>query len=106
MVLTKDVKIEAVGLRGAVAQHCFICEFGCHALLLIYRWQANLGKRTRGTKRGKCFMWWFWATVLSAGLRGLGALGLLLMVPPSILQGLTWGEESVFRGALLSDPCA
>lgn len=106
MVLTKDVKIEAVGLCGAVARHCFIWEFGCHALPVIYRLQANLGRRMRGTERGKRVPWWFWATAVPAGLRAPGVLSLLVTVSPSILQGLTQGGQSVFRGALLSDPCA
>lgn len=55
MVLTKDVKIEAVGLCGAVALHCFIGEPGCHALPVIYRQRANLGRRMSGTKCGKYF---------------------------------------------------
>lgn len=36
--------------------------------------------------------------VLPAGLQGLGAQGLLLMVPLSVLQGLKKRGQSIFRG--------
>lgn len=72
MVLTKRVKIEAVGFRGAVARRCVIWAFGCHALPVIYRQQAKPGRRTGAAKRGRPFSWWFWATAVPAGLRGAG----------------------------------
>lgn len=72
MVLTKRVKIEAVGFRGAVARRCVIWAFRCHALPVIYRQQAKPGRRTGAAKRGRPFSWWFWATAVPVGLRGAG----------------------------------
>lgn len=58
-----------------LAQGCSILELGCHALLAIYRWQANLGEKDERSK--------MWKNVSHGGFGPcwwpLGTLGVLLV---------------------------